>query len=213
MMKKNPSKSSSNGLHKIVSPESVIVGNNYTFNLNPNTAPTDIKRNGELSLQVPPWFNHIVKGLNKLRYCKYTLYHELSPGAKWHYHGVITITEVINFFIFDVFELKKLGAFEIDTIKDLDIWMTYCTKQRAILEPFMKSLRVPYIITEKTKDIAIDALCAFTPRKDAKTLTTGILNDEDSDDFFNSIDDYNDRRDKEQYVEAWKGPPDSSITC
>lgn len=52
-----------------------------------------------------------------------------------HAHGRFLLYDnhsVLQFLLFGLYNLTQLGYTEIDTIKDLDIWDTYCTKQLAI---------------------------------------------------------------------------------
>jgi len=154
------------GLHKIICPEKVVLNEILTFSVNPVATPYKTKRKGERVLNLPPFLNSIIKRLSKLRYCDYKLNPEISCNGKWHFHGEIKITEIINFYCFDLPLLQELGAFEIDTIKDIEIWRTYCTKLKELTEPYLRSLKINYEINKNSKYYPEDPLVQMELEED-----------------------------------------------
>lgn len=66
----------------------------------------------------------------------YILYLELSPAGRLHWHGKIRFRNkerLIKFYMDDINKLNKILIFEIDTIKDKDVWDTYIQKQYSLL--------------------------------------------------------------------------------
>lgn len=161
---KSPSKSSAK--YNILSPELVQLNTEYTFTVNPELTPYQTKRKGEKCLVLPPFINSIIKSLAKLRFCEYELRHEISCHGKWHYHGIIKIKDVINFYCFDIPLIKEIGCFEIDTILDKDKWKIYLTKLEGVLRPYMEKLKLPYIINGNTKYVPEDPLVKLELEKD-----------------------------------------------
>lgn len=59
-----------------------------------------------------------------------------SAGPRLHLHGTINLRtnkSVYNWLIVEINKLLKYGNLDIDTIDNLDIWYTYCTKQKTLL--------------------------------------------------------------------------------
>jgi len=167
-MKKN----SNNGfkrLHTFPPPEKVKLTDMLTFTLNPSDTPY-INRKGERKVILEPFFNDIIKGLGKLRYCEYKLYPEISSTGKWHFHGTIQLTNIINFYLYDVPLMQELGAIEIDTIKDLDIWMAYCTKQAELMKAYLTPLKIKTEINKKSEYYTVNPLQQMQRDKDDREL-------------------------------------------
>lgn len=62
-----------------------------------------------------------------------TLYGEVSPTARLHLHGWFnfeTYKKKLNFYIDYLHYLQSNYMFEIDTIKDFNVWEQYCSKQK-----------------------------------------------------------------------------------
>lgn len=74
-----------------------------------------------------------------------------NTGCRFHVHGTIQFNDVMNFYIVDYINLLKYGLFEIDTIDDPKLWLRYCTKDKEIMEPYIKSYS--YIYNMETSDI------------------------------------------------------------
>lgn len=164
-MKKIPTAGNS-AKYNIIAPEDVKLNEEYTFTLNPESTPYQTKRKGDKCLVLPPFINEIIKGLGKLRYCKYSLRHEISCHGKWHYHGTIRITDIMNFYCFDIPLIKELGCFEIDMITDKDKWIKYLTKCEALVRPYMEKDKLPYVIDNNTKYVPENPLVKLELEKD-----------------------------------------------
>jgi len=169
-------------LHTFPPPEKVKLNEVLTFTLNPSDTPyINTKNNRKVLLE--SFFNDIIKGLGKLRYCDYKIYPEISSTGKWHFHGTITITDIMNFYLYDVPLMQALGAIEIDTIKDLDIWLAYCTKQAELMKAYLTPLKLKMEINKKSEYYTINPLQQMERDKDdsqiddeynRRNLTTNI---------------------------------------
>ena len=129
-----------NRRHKILSPEEMSTGILYSCTLNPSTQPLSPK----FTLDLITWHNGMDNIFKCLKYSTVILYPELSSGSRWHYHGTLSITNVMKFFIFDLPFLREHFSFEIDTIADLTKWTAYCTKQTTLMKPITKEHGIPY---------------------------------------------------------------------
>lgn len=78
-------------------------------------------------------------------YASFILLPELSKVGKLHYHGMISFESYENIFFFYQNSLNMGCAIEIDTIKDMDIWYTYITKQKKFASQYHRCLQ-PYKI-------------------------------------------------------------------
>lgn len=159
-------KSPTSAKYNIISPEDVKIGEEYTFTINPLLTPYQTKKKGDKCLVLPPFINSVIKHLNKLRYCEYTLRHEISCQGKWHYHGTIKITDIVNFYCFDIPLIKEIGCFEIDTIVDKNKWIKYLSKLEGVLRPYMEKEKLPYLIDNKTKYVPENPLIQMELEKD-----------------------------------------------
>lgn len=105
-----------------VSPELVVVGQAYSLTINPEN-----QRFGEpdrFILITDAVYKHI-KGIPNITVC---LYPEISQGGRVHFHGTLIIHDIIDFYLFGNTNLNQLGHIEMDTIADMEKWMTYCKK-------------------------------------------------------------------------------------
>jgi len=91
------------------------------------------------------------------------MYPELSPQGRYHLHGKIKFKKnsSIVLFYLNLADLKDV-AMEIDTIKDMDIWEKYCTKQSNLHKYLIKymSITVPYVYTARVDRSIVDILSA-----------------------------------------------------
>lgn len=84
--------------------------------------------------------------LKKLNYCKVDLRPELSRNGRWHYHGLIYITNIVQFLLEDIPLIEQCGSSEMDTIKDSDVWNHYVFKSHDFMQPWCKSRNIAYVL-------------------------------------------------------------------
>lgn len=68
-----------------------------------------------------------------LQPCKYILNIEVSEQGRLHWHGYIKVMHVDDLkrlYLTQIIKLKSMATYEVDTIKDDDVWHTYCNKQK-----------------------------------------------------------------------------------
>lgn len=142
-MRKSPKNSRyadyNNRKHKNPSPEEMECGT-YSFTYNPAIQP--ITPNFKLDLIT--WHNGMDNIFRQCQYSHIELRPELSQGSRWHYHGQITIKDIMKFFIYDLPVLRANGAYEIDIINDKDKWKQYISKQEYLMKPITKEHLIPY---------------------------------------------------------------------
>lgn len=133
--------------YNCLSPEDINCLEYYTFTLSPQEQPLQTNL-GKMKLNcIYNWYHEkIIRSLNRLHYCKYTLFTEISKSGRLHYHGTIKIEEIAMFYYHDVPLLKHIGTYEIDTIKDHKIWKTYCLKQKGFMRDFCTKNDIEYVI-------------------------------------------------------------------
>lgn len=140
-MKKNPYMFYNDRKHKNPAPEEMTEGIPYAFTWNPKRQPL----NPQFKLDLITWHNGMTNILSSCKYCHIVLRPELSQGSRWHYHGHITIKNIMKFFIYDLPLLREEGTHEIDTITDKIIWEKYITKQEELMKQITKECLIPYI--------------------------------------------------------------------
>lgn len=89
--------------------------------------------------------------IGKLHSCKLELYPELSPTGRLHYHGFLQIKNIFTFMWHDLYLLNQI-VYEIDTIKDEDIWILYVSKQAHIMKPALDMFEEPYPMEYRPKE-------------------------------------------------------------
>lgn len=118
-----------NAMHQAPAPEDVIIGELYSFSFNPSRTPKD----GHLGKFIND-MHTFIDGLNN---CTIDMSPELSRMGRLHFHGVITIDKIIEFYLYDLHKLKDAGTFEIDTIQDIVKWNEYVYKQSKLMIIFL----------------------------------------------------------------------------
>jgi len=67
---------------------------------------------------------------------------EISSRGRLHYHGRINIVNIISF-ICALRMISLHGTYEIDTIKDKEIWDNYCVKQSKLFDKIYEIHNMP----------------------------------------------------------------------
>lgn len=169
---------SKNGKYKkqndVLSIEDIMSGIKYTFNFNPNDDFQywhDNERVDKLLKMAQYWLDDIdaIIEMNM----------EVSPLGRLHFHGTIkwglapngadglpTVahapTALLSFYLHTLPRLMKKGTLKIGIIQDAAIWETYCTKQKSLSLPSLKTsdshakrinkLQKPFTVKYKTID-------------------------------------------------------------
>lgn len=137
-----------NTRHKGVPIEDIKFGQLYSFNVNPQAQPA---RYDDLHRWLVQWHDFFVD----FRLNDIDLYLESSPTGRFHFHGIIKIYNLKQY-IFMLIKLNENASYEVDTIKDLDVWMQYCTKQYTLMKKDMDMenvLTYPIIVRTMTEKI------------------------------------------------------------
>lgn len=128
-----------NRKHKILAPEEMSLEQWYTFTYNPETQP----RRPNMMIDLISWHNGMDHKF-KRKYCQIEAVPEISSNGRFHYHGLIKITNIMKFYIEDLPVLRDGATYEIDTISDMTAWKTYMYKQQYLMEPLTKEYGIPY---------------------------------------------------------------------
>jgi len=151
---------SGNDKHSMIPPEEVIIDQYLSFSFNPADQPDFVKFYNIGLNDLYKWSRQISDILSSLKYAKIDVLMECSKMGRLHYHGVILISDPIRFCINDIKKLKLYGTFEIDKIKDLTVWLKYCTKQRSLMEKYTTFNQMVYRINT-ISDVDIDCFDDF----------------------------------------------------
>lgn len=145
--------------HVAPSPEDIDPKAIYTFSISP--ANQHENRQSRLKLIQ----NDLCKTLSYLGNQKvftFTIYPELGPTGRLHWHGIITIKDPLAFYT-NLFRITIHNTFEIDTIKDEDEWFTYYTKGKQ----YMENSGLHYPITHEKRKETLMELAGIKPRRGA----------------------------------------------
>lgn len=130
--------------YSCIKPEDVLEGVEYSFSFNPEDQPHfDRFYNMKLNT-LSNWSDNQFDILTSLKYCTVNVYLEISSKARFHYHGVIKIHHIPNFYIHDLAKVRNYGTYEIDYIKDIEVWTSYVTKQKHIMEDYCNKHNMKY---------------------------------------------------------------------
>lgn len=133
--------------HSCIKPECVDQDMLYTFSFNPQEQPL-IENFYRVTLtRFQSWSETMDSKLKRMRHCTYKLVLEISTGGRLHYHGWISINNIMGFYLMDLKYLADLGTYEIDNINDFQKWDTYVYKQRSFVEPWTQMEDMKYSIT------------------------------------------------------------------
>lgn len=149
--------------HQIIHPEDVNTNHCYAFTFNPNSKPEIGKVNA-----FKVWYDMIAHLLCDVCIAsKYRVYTEISCMGKFHFHGLIRITNIMNFYIHDVQTLTMNGTVVIKERTNEDEWEDYYLKQQDFIQDYLqKELYGPLV---KCPDlILINSLDEYPPRRGDK---------------------------------------------
>jgi len=114
----------------------------YSITINPENHYQFFSKIDRKHLVKKFFYDVLRKHLQTLHNIKYKLYVEVSEprdilkygydGPRVHFHGTVFFSnraDIEYFLLFQIRALCKHASCEIDTIKDLGIWLQYCKKQ------------------------------------------------------------------------------------
>jgi len=130
--------SSPSGRHKFPSPETVLLGIDYTFNYNPEMQPAHQNGNYKLD-EIDDFLSDCYRKFDSCHNCEITCVPELSSTGRWHFHGILRFTRVLLFYIHDIHKLMAGSACEVDSISDPEVWVTYINKQKFLMDPYLET--------------------------------------------------------------------------
>jgi len=134
--------------HKGIKIENIKIGTQYAFTLNPEEQPTS---NSKKDVWV--WYRKIYQLIQPLHgLIDITLYLEISPTGRYHFHGFIVPYD-IHIYVTFLLVLKKVAVYEIDTISEQSVWMKYVHKQSNIWIPYFDKNVVGYPLSNQFKPV------------------------------------------------------------
>lgn len=131
-----------NGFNKqkysCLKPEMLHLKTEYSFSYNPEEQPL-FEQFYKVKLNtLNKWSEYYSALFTSLKYCKIICYMEISSKGRFHYHGLVMVTDIPRFIINDLAKLRHYGTYEIDEIKDKTVWLDYCLKQQRFMEKYCK---------------------------------------------------------------------------
>lgn len=127
-----------------VKPEDVNATTVYAFTLSPVDQPLQTNL-GKIQLAaVRQWSEKLFTNIRRLSNCTINANLEISGGGRLHIHGLIRIDNIACFYFHDIPLLKSYGTYEIDTIKDPEVWQQYMIKQKSFMAPWCAKEDISY---------------------------------------------------------------------
>lgn len=102
-----------NSIHKVIKLEDLTIRKLYAFSYNPTAQP----KRGQLNSVKEWWDLHENLFCNVCKYSNYKLYCELSPKGRFHFHGWLTIENIVQFVLNDLQDLMLNAAIDIEHIQ------------------------------------------------------------------------------------------------
>lgn len=150
--------------HKAPSPEDVDTKQLYSFNFNPIKQP----KVGQLGSYLNKIWDEIDGCIN----CTVQMVPELSRLGRLHFHGIVSIDKIMQFYLSDIHKLMKEGTVYIDTIDDLGLWNEYMFKQRTLMQDFIESnhsREIKYLVTSRSRDKLAYREFSINPARDGES--------------------------------------------
>lgn len=119
----------------IVSPENIMDGVAYTFNITPSDKAQFWGKTNRCEDNFRIYNDYLHSKLSST--IRYELYQELSRNGRIHYHGIIIFDElsaVHDFYANRIYWLQENAIIEIDTCEDEEVWEKYCMKYQHLRE-------------------------------------------------------------------------------
>lgn len=132
--------------YSCIPPECVKTDELYTFSFNPEEQPLFEKFYKMKLNNLKDWSQQMYNILISLKYAEVECVLECSRQGRLHYHGWIMIKDPIEFYLKDLKKLKHYGTYEIDYIKDDEVWSTYVYKQMKHMKSFCDKYDMIYEI-------------------------------------------------------------------
>lgn len=134
-------------------PENIFIDAVYAFNHNPEAQPKIGKLNS-----VKEWFDTMELLFTKVcNHSKFKLNVEISSTGRYHFHGYISVVDIIGFYTKDVKSLIQSGTSIMKVIDKESDWEEYIWKQKGFIQPHLQAeLFGALVIT--IKDININSL-------------------------------------------------------
>lgn len=122
----------------------------YAFTCNPKMQyDLHTDRHHRPSLEVEHFINCIARHIKHA--CHFKVVPEMSHFGRWHWHGVIKLTDVFEFYSSCLPLLVSKSSFKICPITDSDGWSSYMYKNQKIMEEGCLYNDIPYEVTPQTK--------------------------------------------------------------
>lgn len=121
------------GKAKIISPEEIILKTKYSFTLNPN----DKRQYFEVTNRIHKLTEFIEQELLEIPNVDVDVYMEVSRTGRLHFHGTIAFStkeSIVHFYVNKMNDWLSFCNMEIAPLKDPDIWLTYCTKSKSLID-------------------------------------------------------------------------------
>lgn len=137
--------------YTVPKPEHLIPNTLYTLSINPEDKEQYFNEKDRVVRFKEQWYGRLL--INLAPYANYDLYLEISEAGRLHFHGTITVTDVLGFYANAIPFMRANMTYEIDTIKDAN-WLTvYCVKQAHLFDggvnPRVKSAKDPLFLINK----------------------------------------------------------------
>lgn len=138
---------SDNAQWKSITPEEMVACTWYTITLNPKNQFFDETATRHTP-RLAECIDYLYECLAYLKNVRIELYPEISSLGRVHYHGILKVYDIFEFYLKDIPMLKDICSFEIDKIDSMETWIKYCTKQKSIMEKHstVKSGKAPRIV-------------------------------------------------------------------
>jgi len=130
-----------------IKPEDLDLDVHYAFSFNPEEQPM-FEQFYKVKLNtLSKWSEYYINIFKSLKYCSITVNTEVSSKGRFHYHGYVLIKDIPRFIINDLAKLRHYGTYEIDFIKDKDVWFDYVNKQKFFMEQYCTDNDMIYQLT------------------------------------------------------------------
>lgn len=126
---------------EIISPEEIILKEVYSITIN----PSDKRQYFDCIDRVELLVEYMEKEICKVPNVDLKLHMEISRTGRLHFHGTISFNSyetITRFYKCHIHQWLEWGHINIDTIKDKEVWKTYCEKSKNIINEVLETSKI-----------------------------------------------------------------------
>lgn len=131
-------------LHSAIAPEDIKLNDKYSFSINPKECIYNKKESLKDKILV---LRDLISNF-KLPGISLKMVMEMSSIGKLHAHGMVIFEDNIGIAMFynELFNIRNITGYELDTISGPETWNNYCIKGTSYMMSYSKAEKVKHYL-------------------------------------------------------------------